>query len=1189
MGASPPDFQNIAHQKGKLTLAGVPDGYDALVLADLARSRAGSDAISPVLHVARDARRLDDMARALAFFAADLNVLTFPAWDCLPYDRMSPNAALGAQRSATLFRLAERLNRAQSNDKTDKPLVLLTTVNAMTQRVPTRAHIMAQSFSARIGESLDTEILTRFLVDNGYTRSSIVMEQGDFAVRGGIIDLFPPGADQPIRLDFFGDTLEAIRTFEPDSQRSQGQLEQLELLSAGEFKLDAPSCARFRQAYIQSFGAVTGNDPLYEAVRGQSRHQGMEHWLPLFHDEMETIFDHVAGALITFDHLVESAVQERFEQIDDYYQARVEARDMAVEAQNIIFNPLPPDRLYLGRQEWQSCLDNSDLRLLSPFELPEETDTSVGVILPARLSRNFAAERSQAKVNLFAVLNEHIRALQTQGRQVVIACWSVGSRERLAGLLAENGLTGTVLIDDWQSGMALQNNQTGLTVLGISNGFDTGEYVFITEQDVFGDKLIKTKSSRKATNFLSEAASLAPGDLVVHVDHGVGRFEGLQTITVTGAPHDCLKLVYHGDDKLFLPVENIELLSRYGPDDVGVQLDRLGSANWQNRKARLQSKLRDIADELIKIAAARQMREGRVFDVPDDSFDAFCARFPFDETDDQLDCIEAVIEDLSSGRPMDRLICGDVGFGKTEIALRAAFIVAMSGAQVAIVAPTTLLARQHARTLSERFSGLPVQIREMSRLVNAADSTATKEGLADGTIDIVVGTHALLSKTVRFANLGLVIIDEEQHFGVTHKEQLKKLRAEVHVLTLTATPIPRTLQLALTGVRDLSLIATPPVDRLAVRTYVTPFDPVIVREALLREKYRAGQSFYICPRIADLEEAENFLRENVPEVSFVTAHGQMPGADLEARMTAFYEGQYDVLLSTSIVESGLDIPTANTLVIHRGHMFGLAQLYQMRGRVGRSKLRAYAYVTYEDDKPLTAPAEKRLKVLQSLDSLGAGFTLASHDLDLRGAGNLLGEEQSGHIREVGFELYQAMLEEAVAQQQGIEKDRHWSPQINITTSVLLPEDYIEDFEVRMGLYRRLSNIENGDDVEGFAAELIDRFGPLPEAAEHLLQVVIIKGLSRQAGVEKIDTGSKGIVVQFRKSQFGNPAGLVDFINQHSDRMKVRSDHALVYRVKCETAIEMLKETRQFIASLAELIPDEDGAEETEEAKHAVVS
>src|SRR6478672_10504909 len=744
----------------------------------------------------------------------------------------------------------------------------------------------------------------------------------------------------------------------------------------------------------------------------------------------------------------------------------------------------------------------------------------------------------------------------------------------MSHVLADHKLHNLQSIDSWPQALALPKPTVALAVLGIESGFETEDGAIISEQDILGDRLVRPRrATRRAENFIGEATSLAPDDLVVHVDHGIGRFKGLQAIEAAGAPHDCLEIHYAGGDKLFLPVENVDLLSRYGSEETAVDLDRLGGGNWQARKARMKSRIREIAGELIKIAAERQLREAPRLTVGPGAYDEFCAGFPYEETDDQLAAIDATIRDLGSGRPMDRLICGDVGFGKTEVALRAAFLAAISGKQVAVVVPTTLLARQHFKTFSERFRGFPVNVAQASRLVPAAELAKVRAGLADGTIDIVIGTHALLGKNVKFKDLALLVVDEEQHFGVAHKEKLKTLRSEVHVLTLTATPIPRTLQLALTGVRELSIIASAPVDRLAVRTFISPFDPLTMREALLREHYRGGQSFYVCPRIEDIAGAKDFLEKNVPEVRVAVAHGQMPAAILEDVMSAFYDGKYDVLLSTAIIESGLDIPTANTLIVHRADMFGLSQIYQLRGRVGRSKVRAYSLLTLPAKRKITPQAERRLKVLQSLDTLGAGFQLASHDLDIRGAGNLLGDEQSGHIKEVGFELYQQMLEEAVASlKAGITSPvaDKWSPQITIGTPVMIPEEYVADLPVRLGLYRRLSEIEDEREIDAFGAELVDRFGPLPEEVEHLLQIVAIKSLCRQANVEKIETGPKGAVVSFRDNTFANPDRLVAFIRDQGPAARVRPDMKVVFFDDWEEPEARLRGTTTILRSLVEL-------------------
>src|SRR6266851_2500510 len=1037
-----------------LTLMGVADGAQGLVVADLARAlaaRPDAPAVSLII-VCRDGPRMAAVRRALGFFAPDVTVIEFPAWDCLPYDRVSPHAAFVAQRMTALSRLA----RIQSSDR---PSVLVTSINAALQRVPSREFVARQSLSVVPGNVLAMEGITGWLELNGFARASTVREPGDYAVRGGIIDLYAPGTAEPVRLDFFGDALETIRSFDPESQRTTGQLRGLDLVPVAEFQLTTETIKRFRLGYVEAFGAPAPDDLLYHAVSEGRRHSGMEHWLPLFHEQLETLFDYMPGSSIALEPLVEDAARERLAQITDYYDARQQA--LAQRGSGPPYKPLPPTRLYLTEAEWRERIDHVALARLTPFSLPAGQGPAIDIA--ARQGRNFAAERAEPGRNVFEAVTSHVTALQTAGKRVAIALWSEGARERMSHVLADHGLANLSPVAAWQDAMRLPKPQVALAVLGLESGFETADAAIISEQDILGDRLVRPRRiTRRAENFIAEATSLAAGDLVVHVDHGIGRFVQLRAIEAAGAPHDCLELHYAGGDKLFLPVENIELLSRYGSEATDVDLDRLGGGAWQARKARMKNRIREIASELIKIAAERQLREAARLGVEPGPYDEFCAGFPYEETEDQQAAIDIVLGELASGRPMDRLICGDVGFGKTEVALRAAFVTAMQGKQVAIVVPTTLLARQHASTFTQRFRGFPVKIGHASRLVSGKELVRVKKGVAGGDIDIVVGTHALLGKTITFRDLGLLIIDEEQHFGVAAKERLKQIRAEVHVLTLTATPIPRTLQLALSGVRELSIIASPPVDRLAVRTFVSPFDPVIVREALLRERYRGGQAFYVCPRIEDIAGAKDFLDKHVPEMRVAVAHGQMPSTALDDIMSAFYDGKYDLLLSTAIIESGLDIPNANTLIVHRADRFGLSPLYQLRGRVGRAKVRAYSLFTLPDGRKITPQAERRLQVLQSLDTLGAGFALASHDLDIRGAGNLLGEEQSGHIKEVGFELYQQMLEEAVTSMKAglmeVAEDR-WSPQITIGMPVLIPDDYVADLSVRLGLYRRLADLE----------------------------------------------------------------------------------------------------------------------------------
>ena len=1149
-----------------LTLAQVADGAEGLVLADLARAVAAkpdAPAISLAV-ICRDGQRMAALSRALSFFGPDLEVMEFPAWDSQPYDRVSPNAAVVAQRMTALSRLVRTKGR-------DRPSVLLTTINAALQRLPAREFVATHALSVAPGNVIGMAGIVEWLELNGYLRASTVREPGEYAVRGGILDLFPPGMDMPVRLDFFGDALETIKTFDAQTQLSELPMRGLDLVPVAEFQLVTETIRRFRTGYIEQFGATTPDDLLYEAVSEGRRYTGMEHWLPLFHTGMETLFDYLPETPLALEHLDEDAAHERFAQINDYYDARTEALKQGVTPP---YKPLPPDKLYLTEEEWRAQLDKVARARLTPFNEPETANV---IDIGAHAGHNFSAERNDPKANVFEAVSQHVMTLQAKGKRVAIALWSEGARERMSTVLADHKLHNLKSVASWPAALALPKHTVALGVLGIESGFETEEAAFISEQDILGDRLVRPRrAQRRADNFIAEATSLAPGDLVVHVDHGIGRFVGLQAIEAAGAPHDCLEIHYAEGAKLYLPVENVDLLSRYGSEETNVELDRLGGGNWQARKAKMKARILAIAGDLIKIAAERQLREAPKLTVTPGAYDEFCAGFPYEETEDQLTAIESTIADLAKGRPMDRLVCGDVGFGKTEVALRAAFDVAINGKQVAVVVPTTLLARQHYKTFSERFRGFPVNVAQASRLVSSSDLAAAKAGIADGNVDIIVGTHALLGRGIKFKDLGLLIVDEEQHFGVSHKEKLKQLRAEVHVLTLSATPIPRTLQLALTGVRDLSIIASPPVDRLAVRTFVSPFDPVTIREALLREKYRGGQSFYVCPRIEDLAGAKDFLEKNVPEVRVAVAHGQMPPTVLDDIMSAFYDGKYDVLLSTTIIESGLDIPTANTLIVHRADMFGLSQLYQLRGRVGRSKLRAYALFTLPEKKPITPQAERRLKVLQSLDTLGAGFQVATHDLDIRGAGNLLGEEQSGHIKEVGFELYQQMLEEAVVSlKAGITapvEDR-WAPQITIGTPVLIPDDYVADLSVRLALYRRLADIEDEREIDAFAAELVDRFGKLPKEVDHLLQVVGIKALCRQANIEKVDAGPKGVVLAFRDNLFANPEGLIGFIREHGAFAKIRNDkngQRLVILEEWDTPEERLKGTAAILRRLARI-------------------
>ena len=1146
------DISRITRAPRPLTLAGVPTGFLPWLMTDLARA-----APRRAVFIATDEAEMRGVADTAHWFAPEVRVLTFPAWDCLPYDRASPSLRTTSERLATLSAL---------QDKAAGPQLLVTTVNAASQRTLTPFRLRQLVARLAPGERIDRDDLAKLLQANGYVRSETVADAGDFAVRGSLVDLFPSGMDHAMRLDFFGDEIESVRTFDPADQRTIERIAGFTLLPASESLLDEESIKRFRSRYRETFGATATGDPLYQAVSEGRRLAGMDHWLPLIEDKLATLFDHIGpDDIIVRDAGSPGAVDARFEGIADYHANRVRAASADLGS----YRPLPANALYLSREEWDSVLSDRRAHLVTPFHEPESASVvDFGIDGP----RDFGAERSRSE-NVYEALTEYRDSLRQTG--LVLASYSGGSRQRLAGLVADHGLTSTAIADTWQEaqGLAAQG-KVALVVVPLDRGFVAPALTVVTEQDLLGDRLVRrAKRKKSADAFLSELATMSPGDFMVHRDHGIGRFEGLTSIPVGKSPHDCVQLTYSGGDKLFVPVENIDVLSRYGSESEGVVLDRLGGEAWQRRKSKMKDRIREIAGELILVAAERALRPADVM-VPDGAFNEFVDRFPYQETDDQDRAIAEVIDDLGAGKPMDRLVCGDVGFGKTEVALRAAFVAAMAGQQVAVVCPTTLLARQHYKTFVERYQGFPLRIGRLSRLVPPKEASDTRAGITDGTLDIVIGTHAILAKSVEFKRLGLVIVDEEQRFGVTHKERLKALKTDVHMLTLTATPIPRTLQMAMSGLRELSVIQTPPVDRLAVRTYVIPWDPVVVREALLREHYRGGQSFFVVPRIADLPDIEEFLTKEVPEVKAVTAHGQMSPTEVEDRMSAFYDRKYDVLLSTTIVESGLDIPSANTMIIHRADRFGLAQLYQLRGRVGRAKMRAYAYFTTATNRSMTEGAAKRLKVLSDLDSLGAGFQLASHDLDIRGAGNLLGDEQSGHIREVGFELYQSMLEEAImeARAGGIIAARKadLSPQITVDAPILISEDYVPDLDLRMSLYRRINEIDEAERIEAFGAELIDRFGPLPDAAENLLTLMSIKLNARDAHIAKIDVGAKGALVSFWNDSFPNIPGLLGYVDRLKGTARLRPDNKLVITREWGTPKARLNGALQLSKGLAKV-------------------
>lgn len=1128
----------------KVTLGRVFEGSEVLIIADYIQTCAES-----LVYVARDESALHQTVQELSYLFPHEKILPFPAWDCLPYDRISPRKDILGERAATLAQIAMHNQRN----------IVITTLSALIQRVPPRSAYQHGLLTLTTGQSYALDDLSSQLNALGYQRLSTVHEPGEYAIRGGLLDLFPSDAQSPHRLDFFGDQIETIKCFDALTQRTTDTVSNIILSPTGEVTLTPQTIETFRKAYRERFPKNLEQDPLYQSVSAGKSYHGVEHWLPLFYEGIETLFSYLESVRIIFSGNSEEALKNRYEHIYDYYQARIEFSNLK-QQQEDIYHALPPEELYIPYAELEMTLtQQTQVVYLSAFESPDATILSLQTVP----SFNKGIQ----------TLKEYFKEMGGQGKKVHVALSSEGMRHRLENQLYEEEYLKFQKVRSWDEALQLKSNLIALHVWGLHRGVATPNHIFLSEDQVYGEQKHQgAKKTRRADLFIAEASALKMADLVVHQDHGIGRYDGLHTLNVNQINHDCLRLIYDGDDKLFLPVENLDVISRYGGEDSTAQLDKLGSASWQARKAKVKKRLEEIAGHLIEIAAARELKTADVFHVPTATYPQFTDRFKYVETDDQQRAIEETLQSLAEGKPMDRLICGDVGFGKTEVAMRAAYVVATHGVQVAIVTPTTLLCRQHYNSFSQRFEGMGLRVEQLSRLVKSANAKQIKEDLMSGKVDIIIGTHALLGQDIQFAHLGLVIVDEEQHFGVKQKEKLKELQKGVHVLTLTATPIPRTLQMALTGVRDMSIIATPPIDRLAVRTFVTPYDPLVIKEAVHREMHRGGQIFYVCPRVKDLPEALQKLEKIDPSLRIGVAHGQMPPRQLEEVMDAFVDRKYDVLLATNIIESGIDIPSVNTIFVHRSDLFGLSQLYQLRGRIGRGKVRGYAYLTLPPHQILSTTAQKRLEVMQALDILGAGFQIASHDMDIRGAGNLLGQEQSGHVREVGVELYQQMLKEAVENKRHAQGERQneetWSPQIHFGIPVLIPDTYVSDLSVRLELYRRLARLTESEELQDFECELIDRFGPLPVEVDNLLRIMTLKQLCRRTYIEKLDVGDKGVVLSFRKNVFPHAEKLIDFIQKQPNKAYIRPDQKVVLSQIWQNPAEQFIEIKRILEEIA---------------------
>ncbi|MBQ8671467.1 MAG: transcription-repair coupling factor [Alphaproteobacteria bacterium] len=1145
------------------TITSVADGYEAFIL----QNRVSAE--KPLLYIASNGTNLAQTAHMLSYLNPQLKVMEFPAWDTVPYDRVSPNSTIMAKRIETLSAIL-------FNDG-KKPLIIVSSIGAIMQKLPPAKIFRNAQKKIKVGGKLDFDAFLHYAAINGYNRVEQVMEAGEYAVRGDIADIFPSDAENPLRIDLFDDEVERIRFFDPFNQRTIGELQEYNFQVANEVILDSDTIRCFRKKYRENFGADGMHDDIYENISNAVKYMGMENWLPFFYeDKLPTIFDYLPNISVVVGKKVQEALEAKCESIIDYYKARLEALQIK-NAQNMeeAYRPIAPELLYLTTKEFADICQQHEVVYLSGLNASEDKNT---VDAQTISGRDFVHVRNISGSAVYEELNKYLQENKSKNR--IICCYSEGSRERLLGLMNEYNIKNVALANDWQSALTIcRKKGIALILAELEHGFRSNEYCLISEQDILGER--QHRKARKVTSkdLISDVASLSVGELVVHIEHGIGRFLGLENIMAGNAPHDCLKLLYANNDKLFVPVENIDLLSRYGSDDENMQLDILGGTAWQAKKAKVKEKIKDIAEKLIKIAAERHLKSAESFIAPGGAYEEFCSGFPFSETEDQLHAIQDVLQDLGSGEPMDRLVCGDVGFGKTEVALRAAFTVAMSGAQVALIVPTTLLARQHYMNFKERMHGFPLKVRMLSRLSTPKEVRETKEGMENGSVNVVVGTHALLAKDIKFANLGLLIIDEEQHFGVAHKEKLKALKADVHVLTLSATPIPRTLQLSLTGVKQLSIIATPPLDRLAARTFVMPFDRVMIKEAIYREKFRGGQVFFVCPRISDIPEMEKILRELVPDVKIAVAHGQLGAKQLEDIISNFADGRYDLLLSTTIIESGIDMPKVNTMIINRSDMFGLAQLYQLRGRIGRSKFRGYCYFTVPPKKRLKPMAEKRLNILQALDTLGAGFSLASHDMDIRGSGNVLGTEQSGHIKDVGIALYQHLLEEEIARQKADQLQdakingeyMDWAPQITTGIPLMIPENYVQDLGIRLGLYKRIGSLKDENELADMREELVDRFGAIPDEVENLLQTIEIKQLCYKANIAKVDAGSKGILLSFHNNTFAAADKLIDLVSRSFGVMKIRPDQRLFIERDLSSYKERMAILKKAIQKLVELL------------------
>ncbi len=1099
--------------------------------ASLAIAELAARADIPILVLAEDPRQADQLEAEIRFFVGEsIEVEHFVEWETLPWDGFSPHQDIISDRLSVLSKL-RNLRRG----------IVIASAPVLMQKLPPTDYVAARSLSFRSGQTLPREPFIASLIESGYYRVPQVSEHGEFAVRGSLIDVFPMGSKGPIRIDFFDDDIETLREFSAETQLSGDLLDEVEVLPAREIPLDPDSIQSFRAAYRERFEGQPGKSRVYREVSDGIAHGGIEYYLPLFFESTAGLLDYLpSDCLVIGPEGLPELLQQSWSEIEERYQlSRLDPERPILTAEETFSTPqMILDRLKQSPQVRYSAQTLADSKRVS----------NLATQLPPALK--IEARYEDAAAALMRFLDDF------EGR-VLFSCDSAGRREQIFEMLAGRNLD-LVRIDDWKTFLQIRT-RIGVAIAPLENGVllpDAG-IAIIGEQQLFGERVRQQNRRRRIERdpetIIRQLNDLEEGSPVVHAEYGVGRYLGLITLETGGIIAEFLHLEYADSDKLYVPVHALDLITRFtGASPESAPLHRLGSDQWAKARRRAIKKIRDVAAELLDVYARRAARVGHSFRWAESDYRAFEAGFPFDLTDDQDRTITEVLTDLESHQPMDRIVCGDVGFGKTEVALRATFAAVHGGKQVAILVPTTLLAQQHGQTFNDRFADWPVRVEVLSRFQSAKDVKSIVAGLRDGKVDVVIGTHRLLQHTKDIKDIGLVIIDEEHRFGVRHKEAIKSLRSEIDILTLTATPIPRTMNMALGGLREMSLITTPPADRLAVKTFVTEWNDGLIREACLREIKRGGQVFFIHNRVQDIATIGERLSKLVPEASIRVGHGQMPERELEQVMLDFYHRRFNVLLCTTIVESGIDVPTANTIIINRADRFGLAQLHQLRGRVGRSHHRAFAYMLAPPRAVMTADAIKRLEAIDSLEALGSGFTLATHDLEIRGAGELLGDTQSGQIQEIGFSLYTELLGRAVeslraGDEPDLESPLNAGVDINLHVAALLPDDYVPDVHLRLILYKRISSCASEADLRDLQVELIDRFGLLPEPAQNLIRIASIKRSAAALGIEKIDAADKGGFLVFGAKSHIDPVALVQLVQNSAQTYKLQGSHRLQFR------------------------------------------